>query len=236
MTTWPPSGLTADLAANTVEVRTRAGLRRDPASERAFHLTSSCGVCGKAALEHVRLHASRGATGGAPAAGVRARLDPELIREIPVRARAAQRSFQRTGALHATALFDAFGELLVLREDVGRHNAMDKAIGAMLLEGRYPLPGVVACLSGRVSFELVQKARAGRAGRDRGRGRPHLACGGARGGERAGAVRLRARRGLQRVLRRLARGRRRAARRGLSALDLGSATGAQALTRVSRVE
>ena len=152
------AGLTADLAANTVEVRTRAGLRRDPASERAFHLTSSCGVCGKAALEHVRLHASRGATGGAPAAGVRARLDPELIREIPVRARAAQRSFQRTGALHATALFDAFGELLVLREDVGRHNAMDKAIGAMLLEGRHPLPGVVACLSGRVSFELVQKA------------------------------------------------------------------------------
>ena len=78
--------------------------------------------------------------------------------EAPGRAREGQTAFDRTGGLHATALFGGDGELLALREDVGRHNAMDKAIGAMLLAGRHPLPGALACLSGRVSFELVQKA------------------------------------------------------------------------------
>ena len=134
-------GPTADLAANTVEIRTRSGLRRDPAQERAFHLTSSCGVCGKAALEHVRLHAGRGAAAAVPATGDAPLLDPELIREIPARARAAQRSFERTGALHATGLFDAFGELLVLREDVGRHNAMDKADRRHAARGPPPAAG-----------------------------------------------------------------------------------------------
>ena len=144
-------GPTADLAANVVDVRTTRGLRRDPADERSFHLSSSCGVCGKAALEHVRLAAPE-PPAEAPA------IRPQLVLEIPGRLRAAQSSFDRTGGLHATALFEAGGELLALREDVGRHNAMDKAVGAMLLAGRYPLAGVFACLSGRVSFELVQKA------------------------------------------------------------------------------
>jgi FdhD protein len=144
-------GPTADLAANVVEVRTRSGLRRDPARERSFHLSSSCGVCGKAALELVRLEAPEPAPRPSP-------LDPDLVRMAPGRARAGQRAFARTGGLHATAIFDPGGELLVLREDVGRHNAMDKAVGAMLLAADARLAGAVACLSGRVSFELVQKA------------------------------------------------------------------------------
>jgi FdhD protein len=142
-------GPTADLAANTVEVRTTAGLRRDPGA-RSFYTTSSCGVCGKGALEFVRVEA-----GDAPQPQT---VDPALVASAPERARLEQAAFERTGGLHATALFQAAGDLVVLREDVGRHNAMDKAIGSQLLAGRYPLPDVVACLSGRASFELVQKA------------------------------------------------------------------------------
>jgi FdhD protein len=139
-----------DLAANVVEVRTRSGLRRDPSAERSFYLSSSCGVCGKGALEYVRQWA--------PPSPASAPLSPEVVSRAPEQARAAQRAFERTGGLHATALFDAGGEMLVLREDVGRHNAMDKAVGSMLLGGRFPVPGAFACLSGRASFELVQKA------------------------------------------------------------------------------
>ena len=139
-----------ELEANVVDVRTRDGLRRDPSDERRFHLTSSCGVCGKAALEHVHREAPPAEPGPA--------LAPDLVVELPERARREQPVFERTGGLHATALFEAGGRLLVLREDVGRHNAMDKALGALLLAGHWPLPGVVACLSGRAGFELVQKA------------------------------------------------------------------------------
>jgi FdhD protein len=144
------AGPSVDLAANVVEVQTRAGLRRDPAGERRFYLSSSCGVCGKGALEHVRQVAPPTPPGEPLAAAV--------VQRAPAQARAAQQAFERTGGLHATALFDPSGAMLVLREDVGRHNAMDKAIGAMLLGGRFPLAGAFACLSGRASFELVQKA------------------------------------------------------------------------------
>src|SRR5205085_6939864 len=126
------------------------GLRRDPAGERRFYLSSSCGVCGKGALEFVRQEAPV-SVAGRP-------IDPSVVVAAPDRARELQRSFARTGGLHATALLEPDGEVLVLHEDVGRHNAMDKAIGAMLLAGRFPLPEVLACLSGRASFELVQKA------------------------------------------------------------------------------
>ena len=143
------AGPPADLAANTIEVRTVSGLRRDPGA-RSFYTTSSCGVCGKGALESVTVEA------GEPPA--QPALDAGLVTAAPDRARSRQAAFERTGGLHATALFEPGGELIVLREDVGRHNAMDKAIGSQLLAGRYPLPGVVACLSGRASFELVQKA------------------------------------------------------------------------------
>jgi FdhD protein len=107
-------------------------------------------VCGKGALEFVRQEA--------PVSPEAASLEPEVVLAAPDEARRRQQAFERTGGLHATALFEAGGEMIVLREDVGRHNAMDKAIGSLLLEGRFPLPGVYACVSGRASFELVQKA------------------------------------------------------------------------------
>jgi FdhD protein len=179
-------GPTEDLAANVVDVRTRNGLRRDPSAERRFYLSSSCGVCGKGALEFVRQEA--------PASPDATPLEPEVVLAAPGEARRRQQAFERTGGLHATALFEPGGELIALREDVGRHNAMDKAIGALLLEGRFPLPGVYACVSGRASFELVQKASlAGLAGIvavgapstlavDLARERAMLLCGFVRGG------------------------------------------------------
>src|SRR5581483_6550714 len=143
-------GPTEDFAANVVEVKTTKGLRRDPRDERRFYLTSSCGVCGKGALEFVKQEA--------PAARARTPLGLETVLSAPRTARGRQFAFERTGGLHATGLFEAGGELLAVREDVGRHNAMDKAIGSLLLAGRFPLEGVFATVSGRASFELVQKA------------------------------------------------------------------------------
>ena len=146
------AGPAADLAANVVEVHTTGGLRRDPARERTFHLTSSCGVCGKAALEHVRIAAPPPAAPAPP-------LDPAIVTAAPGSIRGEQDAFDHTGGMHATGLFTAStGELRVVREDVGRHNAMDKAIGAELLAGNWPLTDAFACVSGRASFELVQKA------------------------------------------------------------------------------
>jgi FdhD protein len=139
------AGPTDDLAANTVEV---AGpLLRDP-GERRFYTTSSCGVCGKGALEQVAV-ASAQITGGTVVAR-------DLLAALP--GRLAQPGFERTGGLHATGLFTAEGELTVSREDVGRHNAMDKVIGRALLNGLVPLEDRILCVSGRLSFELVQKA------------------------------------------------------------------------------
>jgi len=143
-------GPTEDFEGNVVEVRTTGGLRRDP-GRRSFHLTSSCGICGKGALEDVRLAAPAPSAGGEP-------LAQELVLAAPDELRAGQRAFGRTGGLHATGIFGADGRLLCLREDVGRHNAMDKAVGSLLLEGRHPLGEAFACLSGRAGFELLQKA------------------------------------------------------------------------------
>jgi FdhD protein len=143
-------GPTQDFAANVVDVRTRSGLRRDPSDERRFYLTSSCGVCGKGALEFVRQEA--------PPVSQAPSLTPEVVLAAPPAALERQHAFERTGGLHATGLFEQGGELIVVREDVGRHNAMDKAIGSLLRAGRFPLHGVFASVSGRASFELVQKA------------------------------------------------------------------------------
>src|SRR5919197_1289440 len=140
-----PAEPPADLAANAIEV---AGpLLRDP-GERRFYTTSSCGVCGKGALSEVAVHAAPLPDGP--------RIARALLASLPDRLR--QPTFERTGGLHATGLFDPSGELLVGREDVGRHNAMDKAIGRALLDGLVPLRARVLCVSGRLSFELVQKA------------------------------------------------------------------------------
>jgi FdhD protein len=139
------AGATADFAVNTIEVE--GPLRRDPGTRR-FYTTSSCGVCGKGALEEVAVQAPRATPGP--------ELERELLAALPDRLR--QPTFARTGGLHATGLFDPSGELLLVREDVGRHNAMDKVIGRALLDGLTPLGGRILCVSGRLSFELAQKA------------------------------------------------------------------------------
>ena len=139
------AGPPPDLAGNTIEV---AGpLLREP-SARSFYTTSSCGVCGKGALEEVAVQAPPAPPGPEVPRDLLARL-PEGLR---------QPTFERTGGLHATGLFTPAGELLCVREDVGRHNAMDKVVGWALRAGRLPLHGLVLCVSGRLSFELVQKA------------------------------------------------------------------------------
>jgi len=139
------AGPTLDFAANVVEV---AGpLLRDPGGRR-FYTTSSCGVCGKGALQEVAVHAPRLADGPA--------IDRDVLASLPDRLR--QPGFERTGGLHATGLFRVSGELELVREDVGRHNAMDKVIGSALLQGRLPLADRALCVSGRLAFELVQKA------------------------------------------------------------------------------
>ena len=141
------AGLTADLAANTIEVT--GPLTRDP-SARSFYTTSSCGVCGKGALQQVAVNAP------APPPTGRPQVPAALLAALPDRL--VQPTFARTGGLHATGLFGADGELVCVREDVGRHNAMDKVVGRALLDGELPLHGRILCVSGRLSFELVQKA------------------------------------------------------------------------------
>ncbi len=124
----------------------------DPGVERNFYTTSSCGVCGKAALDAVRLRSAF------PPADDPVTLAPETLFALPDALRAAQRLFDTTGGLHAAGLFTADGTLLVAREDVGRHNAVDKVLGWALLQGRIPARGCLLMVSGRASFELAQKA------------------------------------------------------------------------------
>ncbi|HUE96818.1 MAG TPA: formate dehydrogenase accessory sulfurtransferase FdhD [Longimicrobiaceae bacterium] len=121
--------------------------------ERHFYTTSACGVCGKASLESLEL---RGCV--APPAGPC--IEAELVHRLPRQLREAQGLFDSTGGLHAAGLFTASGELLCLREDVGRHNAVDKLVGWSLLEGRLPLADSIVMVSGRSSFEIMQKALA----------------------------------------------------------------------------
>jgi FdhD protein len=138
----------ADLAANTVDVEAPGF---DPARlQRSFYTTSSCGVCGKGALEAVSVDAPRVESA--------LRVSAALVSALPERLQAAQAAFAATGGLHATGLFDARGQALCVREDVGRHNAMDKVIGWAFGAGLLPLAEKILCVSGRLSFELVQKA------------------------------------------------------------------------------
>jgi FdhD protein len=145
-----PAGarLPEDLAANTVELDAPGF---DPSRlQRSFYTSSSCGVCGKGALEAVAVEAQRVESG--------LRVPAALVSSLPDRLRAEQAAFEATGGIHATGLFDRAGELLCLREDVGRHNAMDKVVGWAFGAGLLPLAEAILCVSGRLSFELVQKA------------------------------------------------------------------------------
>jgi len=141
------------VATNTLRVELAAGVDVDMQRlERNFYTTSSCGVCGKTSLEALATGAQR----VSPPAGFT--VDAGLVDDLPARLQLQQHAFRSTGGLHASALFSRSGELLGLREDVGRHNALDKLIGSRFLAGTLPANDTILFLSGRASFELLQKA------------------------------------------------------------------------------
>ena len=147
-------GVDAEQRYNIVNVELRAETLPALATlDRHFLTTSACGVCGKASLDALRLQGQTAVPPGPT-------LDAALITSLPEQLRAAQGLFDKTGGLHAAGLFDATGNLLAAREDVGRHNALDKLVGWALMEGRLPLYEHIVLVSGRVSFELVQKCLA----------------------------------------------------------------------------
>jgi len=143
------AGPTIDLAANVIDVEVDGEIDFERLA-RNFYTSSSCGVCGKGALEAVAVEA--------PPVESDLVASAELVAGLPDRLREAQPTFAATGGLHATGLFSSEGELLVVREDVGRHNAMDKVVGWAFGRGLLPLSDKILCVSGRLSFELVQKA------------------------------------------------------------------------------
>jgi FdhD protein len=140
-----------DKRYNIVTVELGGGLRPDlKGLERHFYTTSACGVCGKASLEALRVQ-------GCPPIPAGPEVDPGILCSLPGKLRAAQGVFAATGGLHAAGLFDLEGRLLEVREDVGRHNALDKLVGSAFLQGRLPLGGHIVMVSGRTSFEILQK-------------------------------------------------------------------------------
>src|ERR671911_388963 len=144
----------AEQQYNIVNVELRGGREYDLRPlERHFYTTSACGVCGKASLEQLELR-------GCPVMPAGPAVSAEVINTLPEKLREAQGLFDATGGLHAAALFDDKGELIALREDVGRHNATDKLVGWALLEGRLPLTDHIVMVSGRSSFEILQKSLA----------------------------------------------------------------------------
>jgi FdhD protein len=148
------SDLDAEQRYNIVNVELRGGREFDLRPlERHFYTTSACGVCGKASLDQLELR-------GCPVIPAGPEVSAEILTTLPEKLREAQGLFDATGGLHAAALFDEEGELIALREDVGRHNATDKLVGWALLEGRLPLTDHIAMVSGRSSFEIMQKCLA----------------------------------------------------------------------------
>jgi len=143
-----PAALPGDDCANFLEVRLAAGVAPPP--ERSFYASASCGVCGKTSIADLAVRA--------PAVESTLAVDAGLLARLPERLLAAQTAFAATGGLHAAGLFDADGGLLAAREDVGRHNAVDKLVGWALGAGRLPLDDSVLVVSGRLGFEIVQKA------------------------------------------------------------------------------
>jgi FdhD protein len=139
---------------NTIRIDLAENVRIDfKRLERNFYTTSSCGVCGKSSLEALTVAGAKKILRSAAP-----EISPEIIHKLPETLRAHQTVFDETGGLHAAALFDFSGNLIDLKEDVGRHNAVDKLIGKQFLNGKLPLAGKILFLSGRASFELVQKA------------------------------------------------------------------------------
>jgi FdhD protein len=136
---------------NVIRIALRDGERIDfQRLQRHFYSTSSCGVCGKTSIDALRVHARRIEASW--------RTDPRTVEGLPATMRRGQRSFEATGSLHAAALFTPEGDMLAIGEDVGRHNAVDKVIGAQFLFGRTPLSDHILFVSGRTSFEILQKA------------------------------------------------------------------------------
>ncbi|MBB2909647.1 FdhD protein [Streptosporangium becharense] len=138
---------------NTVTVRLRGGLPDLPALERHFTTSSACGVCGSASLDALRDRCP-----SLPPGDDGLRVSPEVLYALPERLRRAQSVFGKTGGLHAAGLFTPLGEAVAVREDVGRHNAVDKLVGWALMGGRLPLGGHLLMVSGRTSYEIMQKA------------------------------------------------------------------------------
>ncbi len=138
--------------ANVVDVVTSGGINLEKRGwQRNFVSASSCGLCGKLTIESVRLQVPS-------VRDDKLSVTPALLRTLPDKMRAEQSGFKETGGIHAAGLFDREGNLLLVREDIGRHNAVDKIVGASLLGGNVPLRGHVLMVSGRTSFEIVQKA------------------------------------------------------------------------------
>ncbi|HVL52130.1 MAG TPA: formate dehydrogenase accessory sulfurtransferase FdhD [Actinomycetota bacterium] len=145
----------AEQQYNVVTVDLRGPVPETARLDRNFFTSSACGVCGKATLDQIEVT-------GVPDPGPGPRVSPETLLALPERLRRGQKVFSKTGGVHAAGLFDAEGDLECVREDVGRHNAMDKLVGWSFLQGRLPLSDRIVLVSGRASFELVQKAlRAG---------------------------------------------------------------------------
>ena len=139
---------------NIVNVKLASGVVPDLRSlERHFYTSSACGVCGKASIDSLRLR-------GCPVMGQGLEVPADVLRSLPGKLREGQSIFSSTGGLHAAGLFDASGELLAVREDVGRHNAVDKLVGWALVNDRLPLSEYILTVSGRTSFEIMQKALA----------------------------------------------------------------------------
>ncbi len=147
--------LPGDQRGNTVDALLAGGVAAHrEAVERAtreLYATSSCGICGKASIDRLRVHCGPVVRRFEP--------DPEVLRQLPGRLRAVQTAFAQTGGLHGAALFTPEGELEVAREDIGRHNAVDKVLGWRLREDRVPVDDRILAVSSRAGFEIVQKAR-----------------------------------------------------------------------------
>jgi FdhD protein len=143
---------TDDEIGNIVDVALAPGVAVSPGARRSFMTTSACGVCGKTSIDDICVLPQ------APLSADGTAFEPAMLASLPDKLREAQRVFSSTGGLHAAGLFNAAGEMLAVREDVGRHNAVDKIVGWALLQDKLPLAGCALLVSGRASFELVQKA------------------------------------------------------------------------------